>query len=893
MRSSRLAQLFDNAATLLALLDGADHRVEIANARYRAVIGEHRLPGNAALLKQVLQTGATVTERCAWVTVHTPADTGAGEAAPPHCIDFIYQPVRDEQGRVTGVFVEGTEVGEREQAEVRLRESQTHFKAALSAGQMGSWETDHRSKTRLWTEEGMALFGIDLPGGRGTVDGPDDEFAAALHPDDRHLVQRFRLLAAELDSFPAEYRIVRPDGSVQWLSGRGLVVERGAAGQAVRLVSIMADATARKAAEEQLRTERERLDLALNAGQMGAYDYDVGADRLWWSRQTYDLFGLNPARFVPTPSAVLERLHPDDRAHFLGARADAEARGEPLAIEFRTVRPDGRTAWLAHRGQMDYDAHGRAVRSFGVSMDVTERKLAEQSLRESEARLRALADNMPQMAWMADANGRIEWVNQRWIDYTGMDLAALQEGGLQALHHPDHFATTLAKFQRQVERGEDWEDTFPMRGRDGSYRWFLSRMKVIDSAEDGTLRFFGTNTDVTEARESAEQLRALTERLSDADRRKDEFLATLAHELRNPLAPVRNSLELMKRAANDVQAMQPLRVTIERQIGQMVRLIDDLLDVGRITSNKLELQREPVELGAILRQAIETSLPVVSAAGHVLKFEPAAAPIALHADPVRLNQVFTNLIVNAAKFTPRPGTLEVRMEPRDGQAVVSVVDGGIGMPVDMLERVFEPFVQVDTSIERVRGGLGLGLSLVKRLVEMHGGSASAHSDGPGFGSRFEVTLPGASTQAQAPAPAAPSDPATVPLPPSVILIADDNRDGAESLALLLGLEGHATHTAHDGLQALTAAAQLQPDVVLLDIGMPKMSGHDACVAMRREAWGRRALILATTGWGQADDRRRSHEAGFDAHLVKPIDPAELMRTLTRLRIARGDAGRPD
>ncbi|MEO5771076.1 MAG: PAS domain-containing protein, partial [Burkholderiaceae bacterium] len=511
MRSTRLAQLFDNAATLMALLDGAEHRVDISNARYRAVIGKNRLPGSAELLTRVLQSGEPAAERC---------------ASALHCIDFLYQPVRNELGQITGVFVEGTEVTERAQAETLLRESQTHFKAALSAGRMGSWETDHRSKTRQWSEEGMALFGLQLPGGRGKVDGPDDEYVAAIHPDDRHLVQRFRQLAAELDSFPAEYRVVRPDGSILGLSGRGLVVERGPAGQPLRVVSIMADATDRKVVEEQLRTERERLGLALNAGQMGAYDYDVVADRLWWSPETYALFGVHPAEFVPTPESVIGLLHPEDRARFLSSRAEAQARKQPLAIEFRIVRPDGRTAWLAHRGQMDYDARGRAVRSFGISMEVTE------------------------------------------------------------------------------------------------------------------------------ARQSAEQLRALTDRLSDADRRKDEFLATLAHELRNPLAPVRNSLELMKRAGSDVQAMQALRVTIERQMGQMVRLIDDLLDVGRITSNKLELQREPVELGAIVRQAIETSSPLVTAAGHQLHFEPAAEPIALHADPVRLNQVFTNLIVNAAKFTP-------------------------------------------------------------------------------------------------------------------------------------------------------------------------------------------------------------------------------------------------
>ena len=270
--------------------------------------------------------------------------------------------------------------------ETTLREREARYRSALHAGRMGSWETDFVAGTRTWSKEGMALFGLDLPEGRGQVGGAADEYQAALHPDDRHLAADFHALADRQDSFIAEYRIVRPDGAVLWLSGRGLVMSRRPDGRAERLVSIMADVSERKLSEDGLRLMRERLALALQAGQMGVFDLDMVNDVLWWAPQTYDVFGVSPETFTPTRESVIDLVHPDDRRGFIQGRLQALARREPFVQEYRCLRPDGRIAWISHRGQAEYDAAGRPVRSFGVALDITERKLAEQALQEADRR---------------------------------------------------------------------------------------------------------------------------------------------------------------------------------------------------------------------------------------------------------------------------------------------------------------------------------------------------------------------------------------------------------------------------------------------------------------------------------------------------------------------------
>jgi len=368
------------------------------------------------------------------------------------------------------------------------------------------------------------------------------------------------------------------------------------------------------------------------------------------------------------------------------------------------------------------------------------------------------------------------------------------------------------------------------------------------------------------------------EALKLSDRRKDEFLATLAHELRNPLAPIRNGLQIIKLAGNDSAAVEAARSMMERQLAQMVRLVDDLMDVSRITQGRLDLHRVPVPLSAVLQSAVETSRPLIDLMGHTLTLTLPDEPIIVDADLTRLAQVFMNLLNNAAKYSERGGHIQVSVERNGAEAVVSVLDKGIGIANDHLPRIFEMFAQTDRSMEKSQGGLGIGLTLVKRLVEMHGGSIMARSTGPGHGAEFIVRLP-VVPAASIPVAAAPAASSTSALH---ILIVDDNRDVADSLAMMLSTMGHDTRTAYDGQEGVALAERYRPDVVLLDIGLPTMDGYEACRRIREQPWTAHMMLVAVTGWGQDADRRRSKEAGFTHHLVKPVEPQVLVELLNEV-----------
>ena len=388
-------------------------------------------------------------------------------------------------------------------------------------------------------------------------------------------------------------------------------------------------------------------------------------------------------------------------------------------------------------------------------------------------------------------------------------------------------------------------------------------------------------------RESAreqQRLRADAEaakgRLEDADRRKDEFLATLAHELRNPLAPLSSGLQIMKLIGNDGEAFERSRAMMERQLDQLVRLVDDLLDVSRISRGKIELRRETVDLATVIRQAVETSLPLIQGNGHTLHVQIPSSGVHLHADVTRLSQVFSNLLNNAATHSEREGRISVVGETLGDEVVVRVRDTGLGIAPEALPGIFEMFTQGDSPAERSHRGLGIGLSLVKALVEMHGGSVRARSEGRGMGSEFEVRLPLA--QAETAETPARNRQSAVPAAPRRILVVDDSRDAASGLASLLGLMGNDTRAAYGGVEALEVGAAFRPHVVVLDIGMPKLNGYEAARRIRQKPWGRDVVLVALTGWGQEEDRRRAREAGFQLHVVKPATPASIEKMLASL-----------
>ncbi|HET6630359.1 MAG TPA: ATP-binding protein [Woeseiaceae bacterium] len=398
--------------------------------------------------------------------------------------------------------------------------------------------------------------------------------------------------------------------------------------------------------------------------------------------------------------------------------------------------------------------------------------------------------------------------------------------------------------------------------------------RYVAEARDARRAALNVMEDAIEAKDA---LKESEKRLLEADRRKDEFLATLAHELRNPLAPIRNSVQIMRLPTVDSDVAEQARETIERQVTHLVRLVDDLLDVSRISRGMFELRQERVALAVIVQSAIETSRPLIEASGQELTVKLPARTVWLHADLTRMAQSVANLLNNAAKYTPKGGRVLLSAERQGREAVVRVRDSGIGIPDDMLPHIFEMFRQVDTSHERSQGGLGIGLTLVQNLVAMHGGTVEAHSDGVGRGSEFVIRLPVAEEKPASSRDGIGGDSSSTA--PRRVLVVDDNRDSADSLAMLLAHGGHDARTAYDGVEAVEVAAEFEPEVILLDIGMPKLNGYDVARRIREQTWGKGIFLVALTGWGQTDDRSRSRAAGFDEHLVKPVEHKVLAKLL--------------
>jgi PAS domain S-box-containing protein len=552
-------------------------------------------------------------------------------------------------------------------------------------------------------------------------------------------------------------------------------------------------------------------------------------------------------------------------------------------------------SWSIHRVRLpDHDGWSLLV----TTQETTGHKRAEEALRESEERYRAMVNQAATGVALADVGtGRFVFVNQFYCDLTGHSQGELLQMRLQDLTHPDDLPRSQELFERLVREGQPLDIEKRYLRRDGSHLWVRNGVTVIRDAGGEPHRLLLVTVDITARKQAEEALR-------EASQRKDDFLATLAHELRNPLAPIRNSLAILRVAGGSDPRAQRVQDMMQRQVNLMVRLVDDLLEVSRITRGNVDLRREWVDLSAIIHSAVETSKPLIERAGHRLTLYLPAQPVMLDADPVRLAQVFANVLNNAAKYTPGAagtpgpvagGQIWLSAWQESQEAVVSVRDTGLGIEPQMLPRVFDMFTQAVPG----QGGLGIGLSLTRSLVQLHGGSVEARSDGLGKGSEFiirlplgrppepaapDAALPTAAPPALAPAPSSGLAPGHGPRPPGTrrVLVVDDNRDAAESLAMLLQLIGTDAEVVYDGASALKRLAAYRPDVIVLDLGMPGMDGYEVARRVRSQPEHQHVMLIALSGWGKEEDRRRSHAAGFDHHVIKPADIATLQGLLGTL-----------
>ncbi|HUR88987.1 MAG TPA: ATP-binding protein [Ramlibacter sp.] len=517
------------------------------------------------------------------------------------------------------------------------------------------------------------------------------------------------------------------------------------------------------------------------------------------------------------------------------------------------------------------------------------RKLAEKEAArraDAEARFRLAADAVNGVIYEYDFRTRkVERTRGMFevLGYRPEDVPPMPDWWDNQVH-PDDRASRKKQFFDGAAAGErHFVLRYRMRHQDGRWLHVEDRAVLVVDERGEFFKLHGCTVDVTEMRQAEEQMRKLNAGLRDADRRKDEFVATLAHELRNPLAPIRNAVRILQAKGPPDTELVWARAVIERQAAHMSRLLEDLLDVSRITQGKLELRRTLVTLSNVIEAAIETSRPAIETGAHKIEVVLPDVPVQLEADAVRLAQVFANLLTNAAKYTEQGGRITVTVRQEGNEAVVSVRDTGIGIAPEMLGKLFEMYTQAVPAIARAQGGLGIGLSLVRGLVELHGGRVEARSEGTQKGSEFIVRLPLPVPQAGDTSFVQAASGPMMRLSRRVLVV-DDNHDSADTLSTLLQVLGCEVAVAYDGAEGVDKAREFKPDAVLLDLGMPVLNGFEACERMRSEPWGKNICIVAVTGWGQDEDRRRTKEAGFDAHMVKPADPGKLTELLASISI---------
>jgi PAS domain S-box-containing protein len=499
---------------------------------------------------------------------------------------------------------------------------------------------------------------------------------------------------------------------------------------------------------------------------------------------------------------------------------------------------------------------------------------AEEAARQSADRFRFMAESMPQKIFTAKPNGDVDYLNQQWTELTGLPVDEIDGWDWTRFIHPDDVEENIRVWERSLDTGEPLQLEHRFRGADGVYHWHLSRAQAVRGASGEITMWIGSSTDI-------DNVKRTEQALHEANRKKDEFLAMLGHELRNPLAPILTALELMKLRGLATGAERE-RDVIERQVRHVARLVDDLLDVSKITRGKISLQREPLEIFVAIAKAIEIAAPIIEQRTHLLCVDVPAAGLAVDGDPVRLSQVIANLLTNAALYTPHGGRIDISARREGRDVVFDVTDTGIGIDAQLLPQVFDMFIQGARPIDRAEGGLGLGLGLVHSLVELHGGSVTADSGGPGKGSRFTVRLPALEMTPSVVLALSGPPVATQPvLLTNVrrVLLVDDNADAAEILGELLRTLGHEVAIAYDGPQALIALESFDAEVAVLDIGLPVMDGYELASRIRADFRRRSPRLVAVTGYGQPDDLTRSRKAGFDEHLVKPVGINSLIEAI--------------
>jgi PAS domain S-box-containing protein len=784
-----------------------------------------------------------------------------------------YTPDFDSAGAVRGVVVCVNDITEQKRYEQSLKDKDAFYRSIFESPGIANIEAEPKTgrvlRVNRTTCEMLGYSEAELLDGRTFLD--------IIHPDDRSRNWQLvaPLLRGEVDHFRIEKRYLRKDGGVVWVNA-AVTTLKDANGHTDRLLGAAQDITARVEAEQALRKSEERVRLAVAAAGIGYWTLDPKSGAGTLDNICAQHFNLGSTQ---TSEEVLARIIPADRERVRTALVDSFSGEHSYHAEFRIAAPDGSQRWLIGIGGALKDPAGTVTGISGVNIDISGRKVAE----EEREKFVSLAANSSEFIGICESDGRILFLNEAARAMSGYaSFQEAQSGRIWDLffsEERDFLRREL--FERAYTSGREEIETRIRNVATADSRWVMLNVFPIRDTEGQTVGLAVMGRDITE-RKNAER------ELTEAARRKDEFLATLAHELRNPLAPISNALQVWPRVAQEPAQLERIRQMMERQVQQLKHLIDDLLDVSRISQGKIQLRRESLDLASVLESAIESVRPAIDEAGHTITVHYPDTPVVIEGDRGRLNQIFGNLIHNSAKYSEAGGLIEVSVQLREPSVEVTVRDSGIGIPREMLAKIFEPFTQIQSSRGKAQGGIGIGLALVKNLVSLHGGAIEAHSEGLGKGSHFIVRLPLTVSTVKSVGNGAISESAhetpAHAVTPHRVLIVDDERSSADTLAMMLETLGQETQVAYNGQSALSIARSFQPEIVFSDIAMPGMDGFQLARELHA-ATKTTPTLVAVTGYGQEQDRRRTHEAGFQFHLVKPASLGDLREVLISSQLA--------
>ncbi|HPZ97274.1 MAG TPA: PAS domain S-box protein [Phycisphaerae bacterium] len=786
-----------------------------------------------------------------------------------------------------GLSVYFTDVTHRRKAEEALKRADEQLRAAAIAAHAVMFNLDLVSGKVRWSGDYAQVFGID----REQVEL--QEAVAGVHADDRERVQQrlAQCLAEQCDSLEEEFRFVRPNGTVVWVAGRGRILY-SPEGKPTSMAGLCSDVTARHEAEDRLRESEERFRVLASSSFEGICISDNG-----FIRDCNDQFAhtLGYTRAELLGQAILG-LFPERAWERIMAEIGQE---DELTVDHEVLCKDGTRRHIEAHSRTVWD-RGRPLR-ITVTRDITQRKKAEQKLRESREMFRAMGEAIDYGVWMCSADGQVEYVSESFLDLLGMTLEEVRAYGWAGRMSTEHAASISERWNRCLREGGLWEAEYCIRDHQGCMHTVLARGKPVRDEQGRITCWVGIHLDITD-RERAERERQVlleAERAARAEaerlnRIKDEFLATISHELRNPLNAILGWARLLVRGPLQ-DAAYGARI-IERNATTLAQLVEDLLDMGRIVSGKIRLNLRNVEPEPLIRGVIESFQPALQAKRLTLNEEYVAPLGRIRCDPGRVQQILWNLLSNAVKFSPSGGTITVRARQADGILQIQVEDTGKGITAEFLPHVFGKFLQADASTTRQHGGLGLGLSIVKYLVELHGGTVHAHSDGEGRGARFSVDLPvlaaGLDASSEEEITSASADAgggSTQVFPPGLAaLVVDDDVEACELVDRVLSEAGVCVHRAHSVREALDVLFREKPDVLISDIGMPGEDGYSLIRQVRSAGgWCAHMACLAVTGMARPEDRERALAQGFDCHLGKPVDPAALIRSISELLMRSG------